>query len=170
MARRIAKSAYLLAAEARDRTTPSLELYIDFGYVRRLAALARKVFVFRVVVTNCSDAQNSLKTIRLLIEHRRADGPPSHLELVEDLDRVIGSPGLMPPGTDIQPMGRREYGLLAPGMTGRLRVTTDPEYFEEHAQSLELWSPGNPLFTPPEFTTRADEPPAGKTLKDILDG
>ena len=84
MARRIAKSAYLLAAEARDRTTPSLELYIDFGYVRRLAALARKVFVFRVVVTNCSDAQNSLKTIRLLIEHRRADGPPSHLELVSD--------------------------------------------------------------------------------------
>ena len=47
-------------------------------------------------------------------------------------------------------MGHREYGLLAPGMTERLRVTTDPEYFEEHAESLELWSPGNPLFTPPE--------------------
>ena len=69
-----------------------------------------------------------------------------------------------------QPMGRREYGLLAPGMTERLRVTTDPEYFEEHAESLELWSPGNPLFTPPEFTPRADQPPADETLKDILDG
>ena len=88
---------------------------------------------------------------------------------MEDLDRVIGSSDLMPPGTDVQPMGRREYGLLAPGMTERLRVTTDPEYFEEHAESLELWSPGNPLFTPPEFTPRADEPPADKTLKDILD-
>ena len=87
-----------------------------------------------------------------------------------DLDRVIWSSDMMPPGTDVQPMGHREYGLLAPGMTERLRVTTDPEYFEEHAESLELWSPGNPLFTPPEFTTRADEPPAGKTLKDILDG
>ena len=89
---------------------------------------------------------------------------------MEDLDRVIWSSDMMPPGTDVQPMGHREYGLLAPGMTERLRVTTDPEYFEEHAESLELWSPGNPLFTPPEFTTQADEPPADKTLKDILDG
>ena len=87
-----------------------------------------------------------------------------------DLDRIIWSSDMMPPGTDIQPLGHREYGLLAPGMTERLRVTTDPEYFEEHAESLELWSPGNPLFTPPEFTTQADEPPADKTLKDILDG
>lgn len=29
---------------------------------------------------------------------------------------------------------------------------------------------GNPLFTPLEFMTQAGEPPAGKTLKDILDG
>ena len=92
MARRIAKSSYQLAVEARDRATPSLELYIDSGYVRRLAALARKVFVFRVVVTNRSDAPNSLKTIRLLIEHQRADGPPSHLELVSDATcaKVLG--------------------------------------------------------------------------------
>ena len=89
---------------------------------------------------------------------------------MEDLDRVVGSPDLMPPGTDIQPMGHREYGLLAPGMTEQLRVTTDPEYFEEHAESVELWSPGNALFIPPEFTAPTDEPSADKTLKDILDG
>ena len=88
---------------------------------------------------------------------------------MEDLDRIIGSPNMMPPGTDVQSLGHREYGLLAPGMKERLRVTTDPEYFEEHAESMELWSPGNPLFAPPEFTTRRDEPSAGKTLKDILD-
>ena len=89
---------------------------------------------------------------------------------MEDLDRMIGLSNLLPAGTDVQPMGSREYGLLAPGMTDRLRVTTDPEYFEEHAESLELWSPGNPLFTPPEFITQVDEPPTGKTLKNILDG
>ena len=89
---------------------------------------------------------------------------------MEDLDKMIGLSNLLPAGTDVQPMGSREYGLLAPGMTDRLRVTTDPEYFEENAESLELWSPGNPLFTPPEFITQVDEPPAGKTLKDILDG
>ena len=89
---------------------------------------------------------------------------------MEDLDRVIGSPDLMPPGCDVQPMGSREYGLLAPGMTERLRVTTDPRYFEEHAESMELWSPGNALFLPPELEGRPDEPPGARTLKEILDG
>ena len=88
---------------------------------------------------------------------------------MEDLDRMIGLSNLLPAGTDVQPMGSREYGLLAPGMTERLRMTTDPEYFEEHAESLELWSPGNPLFTHPEFMTQVDKPQPGKTLKDILD-
>ena len=91
---------------------------------------------------------------------------------MEDLDRVICSPDLMPPGTDIQPLGRREYGLLAPGMTERLRVTTDPAYYEEHSDSVELWSPGNPLFTPPDFATAKeseDEFPRGTTLKGLLE-
>ena len=89
---------------------------------------------------------------------------------MEDLDRVIGAPDLMPPGFDVQSMRNREYGLLAPGMTDRLRVTTDPGYFEEHAESMELWSPGNALFVPPESEGRADGPPGAGTLKEILDG
>ena len=88
---------------------------------------------------------------------------------MEDLDRIIGSSDMMPPGTDVQPMGHREYGLLAPGMTERLRVTTDPEYFEEHAASLELWSPGNVLFKAPELLAPSrDEPPA-ESLKELLE-
>ena len=88
---------------------------------------------------------------------------------MDDLDRVIGMPDLMPAGADIQPLGHREYGLLAPGMAERLRVTTDPAYFEEHAESVELWSPGSPLFRAPEFLSPVEEWPAGTTLKDVLD-
>jgi hypothetical protein len=66
-----------------------------------------------------------------------------------DLDRVISRPDLMPPGVEVGTMGAREYSLLAPGMEEALRVTTDPAYYEEHAESLELWSPGNPLFHAP---------------------
>ena len=95
--------------------------------------------------------------------------PPCAVTM-EDLDRIIGSAGLMPPGVDVQALGHREYGLLAPGMTDRLRVTTDPQYFQEHAESMELWSPGNALFVPPEFTAQMEDPPKEKTLKDILDG
>ena len=92
--------------------------------------------------------------------------------VLEDLDRVIATPDLMPPGTDVQPLGHREYGLLAPGMSERLRVTTNPAYYEEHSDSVELWSPGNPLFTPPEFVPEAkeDQFPQGTTLKRLLEG
>ena len=94
---------------------------------------------------------------------------PLSIVTMEDLDRIIGASDLMPPGVDIQPMGHREYGLLAPGMSEPLRVTTDPEYFEEHAESVELWSPGNPLFVPPEFAESVELDPSHRTLKDILD-
>ena len=95
---------------------------------------------------------------------------PQSIVTMEDLDRIVGSSALMPPGVEIQPMGHREYGLLAPGMSEPLRVTTDPAYFEEHAESMELWSPGNPLFVPPEFSAPQEEVPSEKTLKEILDG
>ena len=51
-------------------------------------------------------------------------------------------------------------------------MTTDPGYYEEHSESVELWSPGNPLFTAPEFVTEAkqDAFPPGTTLKGVLDG
>ena len=32
---------------------------------------------------------------------------------------------------------------------GPYREATDPECFDEHTESLELWSPGHLLFTPP---------------------
>ena len=94
--------------------------------------------------------------------------PPSPITM-EDLDRLLGLPGLLPPGTDVQPLAPREYGLLSPGMSERLRVTTDPAYYEEHAESVELWSPGNPLFNAPEFMAAPKEYSEDETLKDILD-
>ena len=94
--------------------------------------------------------------------------PTSPLTM-NDLDRIIGLPALMPPGTDIQPLGHREYGLLAPGMAEPLRVTTDPQYFEENADSLEFWSPGSPLFIPPEFVVQHDQVPNVRSLRDVLD-
>ena len=94
--------------------------------------------------------------------------PPSPVTM-DDLDRVIASPDLMPQGTDIRPMGRREYSLLAPGMAEAVRATTDPAYYEEHPESVELWSPGSPLFKPPDFLLSANRPPPVRTLKEILE-
>ena len=94
--------------------------------------------------------------------------PPSPVTM-DDLDRILRSPELMPPGTEVKPLGRREYALQAPGMPEPLRVTTDPAYYEQHAGSVELWSPGNPLFRPPEFAAAARTDFAeGPTLRALL--
>ncbi len=97
---------------------------------------------------------------------------------LDDLDRVIGWPELLPPDTKVQLLGNREYGLTLPDSTDPVRVTTDPDHYREHPDSVELWSPGNRLFRAPKragrlAATRADRPqpewPSGTTLKDILD-
>ena len=96
------------------------------------------------------------------------DRVPSPVTL-DDLDRVMRDPDLMPPGTEVQPLRPREYSLLAPGMVEPVRVTTDAVYYEENSESVELWSPGNPLFTAPDMLADDEEPAAGETLKDILE-
>lgn len=63
-----------------------------------------------------------------------------------DLDRVIGSAALLPVGIETAAMSKKEYGYRHPGMAKLVRVSTDPGYYEQHADSVELWSPGNPLF------------------------
>ena len=87
-----------------------------------------------------------------------------------DLDRILTSPDLMPPDAEVQTLGHREYGLRTAGMKDFVRVTTDPAYYEENAESLELWSPGSPLFKAPDLLAEADEQAAGTTLRDLLDG
>lgn len=92
--------------------------------------------------------------------------PPAPLDLGA-LDLVIRRSDVMPPAVAVRGLGPREYGYLAPGMAAELRVTTDPRFFEEHADSLELWSPGSPLF--PEAAELAgpdDESIAGVEAPD----
>ena len=50
-----------------------------------------------------------------------------------------------------------------------MRATTDPAYYEEHPESVELWSPGNPLFQAPEYLPPSDQSPTPRTLKEILE-
>ncbi|MEH1940794.1 MAG: hypothetical protein V7L01_11320 [Nostoc sp.] len=38
-----------------------------------------------------------------------------------------------------------EYKFFMPGMKETLRVTTKPDYFDQHPGSTELWSSGSPL-------------------------
>ena len=82
--------------------------------------------------------------------------PPSPVTM-DDLEQVIAQPELMPPDAELQPLGNREYGLRMAGMTDFVRVTTNPAYFEEHAESVELWSPGSAMFKAPEGLGEAQD-------------
>ena len=94
---------------------------------------------------------------------------PAPAMTMDDLDRVIEAEDLMPQGTQVRPLGAREYALRAPGMTPELRVTTDPDYYEEHTESVEFWSPGNPLFNPPENLHAPSETTGAQQLAKLLD-
>jgi hypothetical protein len=90
--------------------------------------------------------------------------PPSPVTMI-DLERVIGQSKLLPAGTEVEAMGVREYKLRQPGMSQWVRVSTDPAYYEQHADNLELWSPGNPTFPAP--STNAEPGTAG-SLGELL--
>ena len=94
---------------------------------------------------------------------------PAPAMTMDDLDRVIGAEDLMPQGTQVRPLGAREYALRAPGMASELRVTTDPDYYEEHTESVEFWSPGNPLFNAPETLETWDETSCERRLRELLE-
>ena len=64
--------------------------------------------------------------------------------------RVGGPPvgaSLRYPVIAVRPLGAGEFGYLAPGMNREVRVTTRADYFDDHADSMELWSPGAPCFS-----------------------
>ena len=73
------------------------------------------------------------------------DRPASSVTM-EDLDRVIRRRELQPDGFTVQPLGPREYSLSVKGRESAIRITTDADYFERHADSVVLWSPGGDGF------------------------
>ena len=48
-------------------------------------------------------------------------------------------------------------------------MTTDADYYEEHTESVELWSPGNPLFSPQESLGTWEGMAPRQRLEQLLD-
>lgn len=145
--RQLAEISLLAPRERRERERTQLVGQLD-AHVR---AVEQQGFDLDAVV----DAD---------IEEPQRPAPPYDLDA---LDLVIRDPKLLPPGVSTEPLAPREYKYSAPGMREVLRVTTDRDYFDEHASSVELWSPGSPLFPTMEAP---DVPPEaiGQRLADML--
>ena len=93
---------------------------------------------------------------------------PAPLDLA-DLDRILAAPELLPPGVEVSRLGPRDYRFLAPGMSAPVRVTADASLYRDHPENFELWSPGNPLFRPPDAVPPPEALPPASALRDILD-
>ena len=62
------------------------------------------------------------------------------------LRTVLEDKELLPPGHENRGSLGKDYSYTAPGLKKPIRVTTDPEFYTEHSDSVELWSTGAPVF------------------------
>lgn len=90
-------------------------------------------------------------------------GPEPAYDL-ETLGRLLDRPGLLPDGVEARRVGSHEVFWTEPGKAA-VAITTDPVYFEDNADSLELWSPGGAAFPPMDSESELDAP---MRLADLL--
>lgn len=95
-----------------------------------------------------------------------APPPPRAPVTLGDLARLLVMPALLPPGYTADRLGAQDVEYEQPGVLGHLRVTADREFFEEHLDSLELWSPGGPTF--PVVAPDGEVTPAVENLGQLL--
>lgn len=93
-----------------------------------------------------------------------AERTPASYDL-EDLGRLLDRAKLLPPGCEAQRATPKDVFWTQPG-SKPVAVTTDPDFFEENPESLELWSPGNPAF--PQIWPATPLEPDSPSLKDLL--
>jgi superfamily II DNA or RNA helicase len=152
----------ILARLPRAITQASLERPAS-----RELARANLVTSLQAEVTAAEQAGFDLDEIAVaeLEEPPRAPAPYGLAELATLLSR----PDLLPPGIIAKPSGAKDWSWQAPGMPAPIRVTTDPDYYEQHPDSTELWSPGSPLFPVPESIAAAAEV-QGETWSGLIQG
>lgn len=122
---------------------------------------------------NSGGAAQIINVIEVGVDHARQGGfdidavtqadleapyRPDATLTMDELDRVIRSQAALPAGVSAGLMSAKQYAYSAPGMAEKIRVTTDPSFYEEHSESVELWSPGSPLFPLDQLGTFGQEP------------
>ena len=73
------------------------------------------------------------------------DFPRPGLTLL-DLAAALNVPDVLPPGAELARLDPGSYKLRLPGGDTWVRVTTDAEVFDDHAESHEFLSPGGAFF------------------------
>ena len=91
--------------------------------------------------------------------------PPYDLQ---DLSRLLARKDLLPDGVEAAAVSSTEVFWTEPGHR-QLSVTTDPDFFEQHPESVEFWTPGSPIF-PAQREGLSSELDPGTSLAMLLEG
>ncbi|MEI8290312.1 MAG: DUF3375 family protein [Verrucomicrobiota bacterium] len=96
-----------------------------------------------------------------------ASGRPATQALAARTQHDFAACRFIAAGHRNQEATKRKYAYQAPGMAEPVCITTRPEYFDEHSDSLELWPPGCPAF-PISETAATPEELADVSIPDLL--
>lgn len=131
-----------------------------------LASMPQRIA--EVSLAGAGDREQARANLVAHLQHEAAAPPPESFDIddaieaalevgprdpaaygLEELGRLLDYPKLLPPGCEAKRANAKDVFWQQPGMPP-VAVTTDPEFFEEHSDSLEFWTPGNPAFPGPQ--------------------
>ena len=81
---RLERRVFALSAEAERRKEPAVEVYLDDSRILSPPGEERRIYVFRLVITNTSLSPNSIKRIELTLEYGQQGEPPSNVVIRHD--------------------------------------------------------------------------------------
>jgi SNF2 family DNA or RNA helicase len=84
---------------------------------------------------------------------------------LEELGQLLDQPQLLPPGVEARRVSAKDIFWNQPGAP-QVAVTTDVDFYEEHPESVEFWTPGSPAFPQVAVTAALDF--NGTTLSELL--
>lgn len=96
-------------------------------------------------------------------EPGRPDAPYS----LQDLKILMATPEVLPSTIEVRDFTLKYATLTAVGIAVPVRATADAEFFDEHPESSELWSPGSPVF--PVGEAPAGYAPPVRRLAELLE-
>ena len=85
---------------------------------------------------------------------------------LSDLELVLQRSDALPSGLVVKKLQTGEYSYQGPGMSHPIRVTTRPGYYDEHSESVELWSFGSPCF--PALDSSSEQEPLYQSIAELL--
>jgi superfamily II DNA or RNA helicase len=99
------------------------------------------------VVQEINDAGDSAPSIDDLADDvLELPTRPQPALTLDDLRRVLVDPDLMPAGSEASRLGDKDHRLASGGLPEPIRVTVDRDFYEQHAETVEFWTPGSPAF------------------------